>query len=85
MQLVFNLNLSHSQNSPWGFYLFTVVLKKEDIHCNCITPGQDLGLALGHMSFRGLTASLLECAKSYQSLNFSSAILSPGQNSIAVS
>lgn len=42
-------------------------MKKEDIHCTCIIPGQDLGL----------TASLLECAKSYQSLNFSPAILNP--------
>lgn len=38
-------------------FIYKKMLKEEDIHCTCITPGQDLGFALGCMSVRGLTLS----------------------------
>jgi len=64
-------------------FIYKKTLKKEDIHCTCITPGQDLVFALGCLSFRGFTPSLmLEYDISYKVLNFSQVILNPGQNSI---
>lgn len=63
-------------------FIYKKTLKKEDMHCTCIIPGQDLGFALGCMSFRGLTPSLmLEYAISDQLLNFSHVILNPGRKS----